>query len=98
VTDEGARYGPGQSEQTIGLIPGGGWMIFSSAPHDSWSAPVVAWALQANGDIVPMEADSNGHVWPVSMEGGELWHPDSSRQQDQLRAAAHRTQLEQGGS
>lgn len=90
MTDEDARYGPGQPEQWIGLIPGGGWMVFCSSPDEAWSHPVVAWALTANGDVVSLEADADGHVWPVSMEGGELWHPDSSREQALLRAAAHR--------
>jgi hypothetical protein len=97
VTDEDARYGPGQPEQTIALIPGGGWMIFHSTFGEAWSEPVVAWALEANGNIVPVEADPDGRVRTVNMDGSEIWHPDSTREQDLLRAAAHRAQLEQGG-
>jgi hypothetical protein len=63
-----------------------------------WSDPVVAWALLANGAVVPLGTGPDGTVWAMSAEQGEIWHPDSSgiRYQDHLRL--YREQMHPGGS
>jgi hypothetical protein len=92
-----------EREPFIALIPGGGWMIWHADARSGWSDPVVAWALCANGDVIPLEADGQGQslVWPVEAGGAsdiELWHPDSSSRRAQDRLKHHRNELDAGGS
>jgi hypothetical protein len=92
---------PTLAHQFVTLIPGGGWMIFHSSGQQNYSSPVVAWALQANGEVVPLEADDDGRVYVYPAEGieetGELWHPDSSSRRSQTRMQNHRDQIGRGG-
>jgi hypothetical protein len=92
---------PNLGGQFVALIPGGGWMIFHSTGEDDYSSPVVAWALRANGDVVPLEAPDDGRVQlnPVDAAeaSGELWHPGSSSRRAQLRMQYHRDQIGRGG-
>jgi hypothetical protein len=99
VTDE--QPGPGDKSQFVALVPGGGWMIFHSTGMENYSSPVVAWALQANGEVVPLEADDDGRVYAHAAEGSgdsaELWHPESSSRRAQTRRQNHRDQIGRGG-
>jgi hypothetical protein len=92
---------PSLGGQFVTLIPGGGWMIFHNTGDDDYSSPVIAWALQANGDVVPLEVgdDSRVHPYPVdaAADSGELWHPDSSSRRAQMRMQYHRDQIGRGG-
>ena len=92
---------PSLGRQFVALIPGGGWMIFHGAGDDDYSSPVVAWALQANGDVVPLEVDNDGRVYlyptDTTEDSGELWHPDSSSRRAQMRMQYHRDQIGRGG-
>lgn len=87
-------------DRIVALIPGGGWMIWHSDAKSGWSDPVVAWALCASGDVIPLEADHDGTVWPLRPPGGdhEIWHPESSSRQAQGRLQHHRNELDAGGS
>jgi hypothetical protein len=92
---------PSLGGQFVALIPGGGWMIFHHKGEDDYSSPVVAWALQANGDVVPLEASDDGrpylHPVDASEDSGELWHPGSSSRRAQMRMQYHRDQIGRGG-
>lgn len=64
------------------------------------SRPVLAWALQADGDVVALEADDAGgrmYVSPVADADGEreLWHPDDSSPQAQMRLREYREELDE---
>jgi hypothetical protein len=91
------EYGPGDPRQFVGIIPGGGWMIW----RGDHSVPVVAWALQADSEVVALEADDDGRffLYPVDAhhDERELWHPDSSSERTQLRLREYQDQLQRGG-
>ena len=55
--------GDGDPDPYVALIPGGGWMIWDALR--GWSTPVIAWAMDANGDVVALETDRDGLVWPL---------------------------------
>lgn len=107
MTDEDARIekatGPGGPQQFIAIIPGGGWMLYYSDGERGWSEPVIAWVLQADGAIMPVETASEGSTLALAVDygrgsGPELWHPDSSSAKAQARLQHHRDQLQRGGA
>ena len=50
-------------EHIVQIIPGGAWSVFySNKEGGTFSGPVVAWALLANGDVRAMDVDRNGLV------------------------------------
>ncbi|WP_200329613.1 hypothetical protein [Leucobacter sp. L43] len=50
-------------EHIVQIIPGGAWNVFySNKEGGTFSSPVVAWALLANGDVRAMDVDRNGLV------------------------------------
>jgi hypothetical protein len=89
-------FGPGSPRQYIALIPGGGWMVW----RGGYSVPVLAWALQPDGDLIALETDDDGRFYahPVdqhSPEDREVWHPDSSSSRAQMRLRQYRQQFEE---
>jgi hypothetical protein len=75
---EGAVNPDGQSPATA-IMPAGGWRIRYTADGESWSEPLVGWALTADGEIVPLATDSAGLVWQIGEEGNyRIYHPDAT--------------------
>lgn len=63
-----------------GLIPAGSWRIeFTGGDGSKWSEPLVGWALQSDGSIVPLCAYADGLVDSLDHYEGEyrVYHPDS---------------------
>lgn len=77
----------------IALIPGDGWMIYRSHKRSGYSSPVLAWVLCKNSDVLPLEVDPSGIVFPVEIDALadlELWHPDRAIARGQQLAQLHR--------
>jgi hypothetical protein len=61
------------------VIRGGGWLGELTVDGQSWSMPVVAWRIAADGTGEPLFVDSDGHVTgDLGIEEIRLWHPDAS--------------------
>ena len=68
-----------EPEDIIALIPAGGWRgRWVDNDGIEYSEPLVAWGLQADGDIVPLETDSAGMVLKAA-SNVETYHPDASQ-------------------
>lgn len=76
-------------QRIIALIPGGGWRVEHSEDDGAtWSHPLVAWALQAGGLLVPVETDSDGVAEEVMDRAYRIYHPDALEGPDPRPGAA----------
>lgn len=64
----------------ISMIPANGWRIgYKDKDGSEWSQPLVGWGLKADGEIVPLDADSSGLVDDCEgqAEGSyRIYHPE----------------------
>lgn len=62
----------------VAVVPGGGWMVERTDDRDmTWTGPVVAWAVTANGGVRPLWPDLDAQpvgVSPVTRTY-QVWHP-----------------------
>jgi hypothetical protein len=91
IPDDGERLVPAQSYSNyvgfgkapespiVSLIPAGGWRMERADAEDDepYSAPLVGWALLADGRVVPLDTDRIGEVGEAS---GRIYHPDEEHQ------------------
>lgn len=56
-----------QNEKIIQIMPARGWYSVFDADGIEERMPLVAWGLQANGDVVPLDADRDGMVSTVTL-------------------------------
>ncbi len=75
----------------VALIPSGGWRCktkFTDKNGKQWVSdePLVAWALQRDGTVVPLWADKDGFVDEVQRMSNTtdlaIYHPDQSCSED----------------
>ncbi|WP_369041915.1 hypothetical protein [Streptomyces sp. Midd1] len=63
----------------VAAVPGGGWIIdCTDSDGNSWSTPILAWTVHADGTAVPLTSDSDG-VTTNATEGVDsyrVYHPD----------------------
>lgn len=75
-------------QRTVALIPGGGWRVERTEDDGTvWSQPLVAWALQAGGLVVPLDADGDGFVGEAEALS-RIYHPDAMEGPDPRPGAA----------
>lgn len=62
----------------VGAIPGGGWLVDSLMDDGEWvTAPVLAWAVHADGTASPIDTDYAGETGDArAAERCYIYHPD----------------------
>lgn len=49
------------SEAVVGAVPGGGWLIDCTDDEGvSWTLPILAWTIHADGAATPLTTDADG--------------------------------------
>jgi hypothetical protein len=65
----------------VGAVPGGGWLIDCTDDEgNSWTTPILAWTVHADGTATPLTSDSDG-VTSDATEGlasHRIYHPDAT--------------------
>jgi hypothetical protein len=84
-----------EQARLVALIPGGGWMIYHTSEGEDWSDPVVAWALTAAGDVVPLTVDSDDMRPRPAQEDirASVWHLASSDARAQRWKEIHESKI-----
>jgi len=67
-----------EEDVPLGVIPGGDWRATfeSDNGEGSWTEPVVAWLVRADGSGEPLVSDSDGCLDKVPTAKVKYWHPD----------------------
>ena len=71
----------------IQLIPADGWILERESEGRRWTSGIVGWGLKSNGDVVPLESDSEGYVSPIvgPRSSWRLLHRDDRDEPDPER-------------
>lgn len=83
ATFEGISTAPGTDpgERYVQIMPADGWVAHLTSDEGTSTQPLIAWALQANGDVVPLISDSTGWVEEAKAAPGEELRLDHPAQQ-----------------
>jgi len=63
----------------VGAVPGGGWMIDCKDDEGgSWTLPILAWTIHANGTASPLTTDADGVATDATegLASYRIYHPD----------------------
>ena len=57
----GTIRGIRQTDVVVGAVPGGGWLIdCTDGDGISWTLPILAWTIYADGTTTPLTTDADG--------------------------------------
>ncbi|MFF4846234.1 hypothetical protein ACFY2G_40595 [Streptomyces collinus] len=65
----------------VGAVPGGGWLIdCADAEGNTWTTPILAWTVHADGTARPITTDRDGVTGDATEGLAEfrIHHPDGS--------------------
>ena len=65
----------------VAAVPGGGWLIdCKDDDGNTWTTPILAWTIRADGNAVPLTADSDGVTDDATKGLAEcrIYHPDTT--------------------
>jgi hypothetical protein len=65
----------------VAAIPGGGWLIeCTDDTDDTWTDPILAWAIHADGTAIPLNTDSSGVTDNAThgLKSYRIYHPAST--------------------
>lgn len=79
----------GTSHRVIAALPGGGWMVDTMWEDGvCTTAPVLLWAVHADGTATPIDTDFNGETSEATGNGERhyVYHPDHDEPESRKQA------------
>lgn len=65
----------------VGAVPGGGWLIDCvDSDGNTWTSPILAWTIHADGSAIPITSDSDGLTSDATegLESYRVYHPETT--------------------
>lgn len=75
------KYIRRDSSPAVGAVPGGGWLIECKDDEgNTWTTPILAWTVHADGSAQPLTSDRDGITGDATegLESYRIYHPDAT--------------------